>query len=121
MTQFYMLSVHTGDDEAREPMTDEQMRQGYQRVAGLEAEMKSAGAFVFSARLDPPDRAKVVRQARGRVRATDGPFAETKEHLGGFYLISAPDLDAALAWATKVTVAIDAPIEVRPLMGATMT
>ena len=47
---------------------------------------------------------------------TDGPFAETKEHMGGFYIVDAPDLDAALAWASKVTDAIDTPIEVRPFM-----
>jgi hypothetical protein len=117
MNQYYMLSVHSTDDEPPKPMTDEEMRQGHALVAGLEAEMKAAGAFVFSGRLDHPDRARVVRASRGRVRSTDGPFAETKEHLGGFYLITAPDAEAALEWASKVTQAIKVPIEVRPLAG----
>ena len=110
----YLLSVHSVDGEVREPMTEEAMRRGFAQVASLEAEMKSAGAFVMGARLDAPERAKVVRPSRGKVRSTDGPFAETKEHLGGFYIIKAADLDGALDWASKVTLAIDTPIEVRP-------
>jgi hypothetical protein len=121
MTQYYMLAVHSADEDVREPMTEEERRQGFERVASLEAEMKSAGALVFSGRLDHPDRAKVVRERKGRVHATDGPFAETKEHLGGFYLISAADLDSALAWASRVTTAIDVPIEVRPLAAGELT
>jgi hypothetical protein len=76
--------------------------------------MKSAGAWVFSGRLHEPDTATVVRMSGGEVVTTDGPFAESKEHLGGFYIIQATDLDAALAWASKVTAAIKVPIEVRP-------
>jgi hypothetical protein len=57
----------------------------------------------------------VVRIADGEVLTTDGPFAESKEHLGGFYIIEAGDLDVALAWASKVSRAVDTPIEVRPL------
>jgi hypothetical protein len=56
-----------------------------------------------------------VRPSDGEVLTTDGPFAESKEHLGGFYIIEAEDLDAALAWASKVTLAVRTPIEVRPL------
>jgi len=78
--------------------------------------MKSADALVFSGRLVEPESAKVVRVADGDVMSTDGPFAETKEHLGGFYIIEAPDLDAALGWATKTTAAVGAPIEVRPFL-----
>ncbi len=80
----------------------------------LEAEMKSAGALIFSGRLLEPDTATVVRMSGGEVLTTDGPFAESKEHLGGFYIIEAEDLDAAMAWASKVTAAIRHPIEVRP-------
>jgi hypothetical protein len=76
--------------------------------------MESAGAWVFSGRLHEPDTATVVRMSNGAVLTTDGPFVEAKEHLGGFYVIEAEDLDAALAWASKVTAAINAPIEVRP-------
>ena len=118
MTQ-YMLTVHTATAEPRESMTEEQQREGYARIAGLEAEMEAANAFVFSARLSQPAEAKVVRRrGPGRPTATDGPFAETKEHLGGFYLIEAPDIEAAVEWASRVSEAIDEPIEVRPLAGS---
>jgi hypothetical protein len=110
----YLLSVHTVEDEAREPMTEEEMQQSYKQVLLIEEEMKSAGAWVFSGRLHEPDTATVVRQSDGNVMTTDGPFAESKEHLGGFYIIEAEDLDTALAWASKVTEVINTPIEVRP-------
>ena len=114
----YMLAVHTADDGSGEPMTEEQQREGYAKVAALEAEMEAAGAFVLSARLSGPDEARVVRRGPGRPKSTDGPFAETKEHLGGFYLIEAPDLETATAWAGRVSEAIDEPIEVRQLAGS---
>ena len=76
--------------------------------------MKSAGAWVFGGRLHAPDTATVVRVSDGEVLTTDGPFAESKEHLGGFYIVEAEDLDDALAWASKVTLAVRTPIEVRP-------
>jgi hypothetical protein len=118
MTQ-YLLSVHGGNGKAPEPMTDEQLRRGYEQVGKLESEMKAARALVFVGRLHEPDHARVVRPSKGRVRTTDGPYAETKEHLGGFYIVEAPDLDAALDWASKVTLAINAPIEVRPFVDLT--
>ena len=114
MSQF-LLAVYSSD-EPREPMTAEEMQRGFALVEALEAEMRAADALVFSARLLDPARAKVVRPRRRMGRTTDGPYAETKEHLGGFYVLAAPDLDTALAWAQKVTDAIDTPIEVRPLM-----
>jgi hypothetical protein len=95
-------------------MTDEEMQQSYQHVSSLEAEMKSAGAWVFAGRLHDPATATVVRASGSEVLTTDGPFVESKEHLGGFYIIEAEDLDAALTWASKVSQAIKAPIEVRP-------
>jgi hypothetical protein len=110
----YMLSVHSVEGEVREPMAAEEMQHSWQQVGILEAEMKSTGAWVFSGRLHEADTATVVRVANGELLTTDGPFAEAREHLGGFYIINAEDLDAALAWASKVTRAIGAPIEVRP-------
>jgi hypothetical protein len=110
----YMLSVHSVEGEVREPMTTEEMQQSWQQVSIIEKEMKSTGAWYFSGRLHGPDTATVVRVSDGEVLTTDGPFAESKEHLGGFYIIEAADLDAALAWASKVTRAINAPIEVWP-------
>lgn len=114
----YMLSVHTATAGPGEPMTADQQREGFARIAGLEAEMEAAEAFVLSARLGQPSEAKVVRRGAGRPKSTDGPFAETKEHLGGFYLIEAPDVEAAVDWASRVSDAIGEPIEVRQLVGS---
>jgi hypothetical protein len=110
----YLLSVHTVEGEPREPMTDEEMQQSWVQISALNDELKSAGAWVFAGALHGPDTATVVRVSDGEVLTTDGPFAEAKEHLGGFYAIEAEDLDAALAWASKATVAVGKPIEVRP-------
>jgi hypothetical protein len=80
--------------------------------------MKSAGAWIFSGRLHEPDTATVVRMSGGEVVTTDGPFVESKEHLGGFYIIQAADLDAALVWASRAAAAVRKPIEVRPFAAA---
>jgi hypothetical protein len=111
----YLLSTHAVEGEPREPIADEQLRETYQRLATIEQEMNAGGAWVFSARLHGPETATVVRVAEGDVLTTDGPFVESKEHLAGFYIIEAEDLDAALSWAARVTEAINRPIEVRPL------
>ena len=113
MTQ-YLLSVHSVEGEARDPMTEEEMRQFMERVSVLEEEMKSTGAWLFGGALHEAETATVVRVSDGEVLTTDGPFAEAKEHLGGFYIIEAENLDAALAWASKTTAAVSKPIEVRP-------
>ena len=110
----YLLAVHSVEGEVREPMSQEEMQQSWKQVIALEKEIKSAGAWVFSGRLHESDTATVVRIANGQVLTTDGPFVESKEHLGGFYIIEAADLDAALAWASKVTAATKVPVEVRP-------
>jgi hypothetical protein len=112
----YLLSVHMAAGQVREPMSEEDMRRGFDKIDGLEREMRAENALVFSGRLSEPSEARVVRPSNGRVRAIDGPYAETKEQLGGFYIIEAGDLDAAVEWASKVTVAIDRPIEVRPFV-----
>jgi hypothetical protein len=113
----YLLSVHNVEGEVREPMTDEEMAQSHKQLGILEQEMKSAGAWVFSGRLHEPATSTVVRMSGGEVVTTDGPFVESREHLGGFYVIQAEDLDAALAWASRVIGAINVPIEVRPFVG----
>ena len=112
----YLLSVHSVDGEVREPMTDDAMKESFRQIGILEAEMKASGSWVFSGRLHGPDTATVVRISNGEVLTTDGPFAESKEHLGGFYIIEAQDLDAALALASKVTKVIKRPIEVWPFV-----
>jgi hypothetical protein len=110
----FLMSVHTVDGEAGAAMTGDEMQQFMARVGVLEEEMKSSGAWVSSGRLDDPGSAAVVRESGGKVLTTDGPFAESREHLGGFYIIEAADLDAALGWASRVTIAVRKPIEVRP-------
>jgi hypothetical protein len=82
-------------------------------VHALVRETKAAGAWVFNGGLTPPSSATVVRYSEGEPIFSDGPFAEAKEHIGGFIVIRAADLDAALAWATKLSQATTLPIEVR--------
>ena len=110
----YMFSVHSVAGGGVPEMTEEEMQQGWQNINILEDEMKSSGALVFSGRLLEPETATVVRMTGGELLTTDGPFVESKEHLGGFYIIEADDLDAALVWASKTTEAVGQPIEVRP-------
>src|SRR6266536_1553353 len=104
----YLLSVHRVEGEVGPAMSDEEMQQSWKQIQVLEEEMKSVGALVFSGRLTEP--ATAVRMSGGEVLTTDGPFAESKEHLGGFYIIEADDLDAALTWATKTVAVVGSPI-----------
>jgi hypothetical protein len=113
----YLLSTHTVEGEAREPRTEEEMQELGRRIETIERQMRSSGAWGFSGRLHEPGTATVVRVSDGGVLTTDGPFAESKEHLAGFYMIDAEDLDGALDWATRVSEAIGRPIEVRPFAG----
>ncbi|RIQ11797.1 YciI family protein [Jiangella rhizosphaerae] len=112
----YMLSVYEAEGAvAGAPATPEAMQAFLGRVIALEEEMDRAGAFVFGGALHGPDAATVVRGGTGLDKVTtDGPFVEAKEHIGGFYVIEADDLDAALAWAEKVVEATNHDIEVRP-------
>lgn len=111
MTQ-YMLSVYPTAEQQN--LTPGQIDQLYKEVDTFNAEVRAAGAWVFGGGLHPPATATVVRVQGADVITTDGPFAETKEQLGGFWILRAPDLDAALAWASKATRACGAPVEVRP-------
>ena len=111
----YLLSTWSVSDEAPgEPPSPEQMKVFMQRVIDLEAEMDASGTFLFGGGLHGPDASTVVTAAEGDALITDGPFAESKEHIAGFYVIEANDLDDALAWGNKVSAAIGRPIEVRP-------
>jgi hypothetical protein len=109
----YLLAVHLVEGEPVPPEAETQRR--YQAVDAFNDELRSAGAWVFAGGLHPPETATVVRTQGGKVVTTDGPFAETKEQLGGFWIVMAPDLDAALAWAAKGSEACGGPVEVRPL------
>ena len=111
MTQ-YLLSVHMVEGQP-EPSADE-MAQMFKDVDLVNEEIKAAGAWVFAGGLHPAESATVVSEKGGEVVTTDGPYAESKEQLGGFWVIKADDLDAALAWARKATVACRGAVEVRP-------
>jgi hypothetical protein len=114
----YLLSLHTTEGGGGESMTDAERQQSWKEIQALNEELKSRGAWVFGGALHEPDTATVVRVAGGDVLTTDGPFAESKDHLGGFYIIEAADLDAALGWASKTAAAVRKPIEVRPFRAA---
>jgi hypothetical protein len=107
-----MMSVYGTDDEVLpEPDVIAQM---YQDVDAYNETLKAQGAWVFGGGLHPADTATVVKIEDGDVLLTDGPFVEAKEKLGGFWIIEAADLDAAVALASKASVACRAPVEVRP-------
>ena len=108
----YLLSV--SHDWDAPPPPAEEMQKAFDAVDAFNAEVRSAGAWVFAGGLTPPSTATVVRVEKGEVLLTDGPYVETKEQLGGFWVIEAADLDEALAWAQKATVACANPVEVRP-------
>ena len=112
MTQ-YLLAVH-GDEAEFAAISPEDTQRMYKQVDVFNEELKAAGAWVFAGGLRPSSTATVVRTADGKVVTTDGPYLETKEQLGGFWIIEAADLDAALAWAGKGSQACMAPVEVRP-------
>ncbi len=111
----YLLSTYAVEEGVPgAPRTPDEIQGFMERVAALEAEMDQSGAFVFGGALHGPDASTVVRLDGAEVIMTDGPFVEAKEHIAGFYIIDADDLDGALVWARKVVAAIQHPIEVRP-------
>lgn len=111
----YLLSVYF---DYNAPLPDEaEMAQIYKEVDVVNEEIKAAGAWVFGGGLHPASTATVVRANDGDVLTTDGPYVDLKESLGGFWVIQADDLDAALAWAEKVVEATNHDIEVRPFRG----
>jgi hypothetical protein len=107
----YLLSVYQPDGGAPAPEVLEEISRD---LDALNQELKAAGAWVFAGGLHSPSTATVVRLQDGEVLTTDGPFAEGKEHLGGFTIVKAPDLDSALEWGRKLTRATTLPVEVRP-------
>jgi hypothetical protein len=113
MTQ-YLVAIHHPDDYDGS-LEDDAM---HRDIRALNLEMKAAGVRIFVGGLEhPPSRAKSLRaQPDGKVLITDGPYLETKEHVGGFWVLEAPDLDEALAWGRKAAVACRAPVEVRAFL-----
>lgn len=108
----YLLSVYYV--EGQEAPSDDVVKEMYADVDTLNTKMQDKGAWVFAGGLHTPDTATVVRSDNGEVLVTDGPFAEAKEQIGGFWVIEAKDLDEALDWAGQATVACQGPVEVRP-------
>jgi len=110
----YLLSLYQPDGPAPSAEVLEPIMRD---LGALEQELRDTGAFVFSAGLCPPGSATVVRVRDGDTMLTDGPFTEGKEHVGGFTVIRAADLDAALAWAERMAAITTLPVEVRPFQG----
>jgi hypothetical protein len=110
----YLLSIYQPDGEAPPPEVLEPIMRD---LDALNEEMRAEGVRVFGAGLQPASTATVLRARGDDVLMTDGPFAEAEEHLGGFTIVRAPDLDAALVWGRKLARALTLPIEVRPLHG----
>jgi hypothetical protein len=108
----YLISVYQPDTA---PPPSEVLGPIMERVAAWRGELEAAGAWVFTGGLQPPSTATVLRVRDGEAVVTDGPFTEGKEHLGGFTVIRAADLDEALAWSRRFCDITGLPVEVRPL------
>ena len=111
MTQ-YLMAVYMV--EGQEPPAPEAMEKAYRDVDAFNEKLQAKGHWVFAGGLHPVDTATVVRVNDGELLVTDGPFPESKEHLGGFWVVKAADLDEALALAREASVACQNPVEVRP-------
>lgn len=112
--QQYLLSVYQPDGDPPPPEVLDPIMRGIDAWRG---ELKAAGAWVFTAGLRPASTATVLRYSGGELITTDGPFTEGKEHVGGFTIVQAPDLDEAMDWAGKFTRITSLPVEVRPIQG----
>lgn len=111
MTQ-YLVAIHRPDGYDPAVAEDEAMSRD---IDALNAEMKAAGVRIFVGGLQPASAAMSLRaRPDGQVLVTGGPYLQTGEHVGGFWVLEAADLDAALAWGRKAAVACRAPVEVRP-------
>ena len=110
----YMLLIY-GDEKAWFNLPEAELQKGYQAYMDFTKDIMASGCMLAGSELKPTDTATTVRVKNGKTFTTDGPFAETKEQLGGYYLIDVPTLDDALAWAAKCPGSWDGSIEVRPL------
>ena len=111
----YMLLLYNAPLQPDE-LTPDLWKDAIRAHTDFTQKLKDAGAFVSSAPLEPVENAKTVRLRRRERLVTDGPFAETKETLGGYYLIEADSLDAAVEWAHELEPVADGSIEVRPIL-----
>lgn len=112
----YLLSVWH-EDEYEVDFSGDEMQRVVAQVDQFNKELEDKGAWVFGGGLHPASSATVVRASGTDVSMTDGPFAESKEQMGGFWVIEAADFDAALDWARKGAAACEGPVEVRPFQG----
>jgi hypothetical protein len=110
----YMLSLYV-DESSWPKMTEAQQQQGFAAYMAYTEALKQAGALKSSNRLQPIATATTVRTVDGKQQVLDGPYADTKEQLGGYYLIDVPDLDAALSWAARCPGSHHGIVEVRPI------
>ena len=113
MTQ-YLLSVWHETGYETVDFSGDEMQRVVAQVSAFNEQLQASGAWVFAGGLEPPATATSVRPHDGAVTVTDGPFAESKEVMGGFWVIEAADLDAALALARQAALACEGPVEVRP-------
>jgi hypothetical protein len=111
----YLMSVWHDGDYSDTDVNSEEMQRMFDQVGKYNDELQNAGAWVFGCGLAPASSATVVRATGGDVSMTDGPYAETKEQMGGFWVIEAADLDVALEWARKCAQACEGPVELRPM------
>jgi hypothetical protein len=111
----YAFTIYT-DEAQRENATPEQMQQMSQAYFELTQEMEQKGVLVAGDGLYPTSTATTVRVRDGERNVTDGPFAETKEQLGGFYVLDVKDLDEAIEWAAKIPTAQFGSVEIRPVL-----
>lgn len=114
----YILSVWHDDDYADNDFNDPDMQRLFGQVNAFNEKLTAAGSWVYGNGLKPASSATTFRYGDGQVSMTDGPFAESKEQMGGFWVIEAPDMDAALDWARQAAAACEGNIEVRPTEGA---
>jgi hypothetical protein len=110
----YLLTIYQPDGG---PPPPEVLEPVMRDIHALNQDLKAKGAWVFSGGLHAPSTATVVKLKDGELLMTDGPYLEGKEHVGGFWIIACPDLDAALEWANRAARAVTLPIEVRPFQG----
>ena len=111
----YMLLIY-GDEAARQKAPKEAMQQMFAAYGAYTQAMQKAGAYVAGDPLQASSTASTVRTNNGSTKVLNGPYAETKEQLGGYYIIDVADLDAALSWAAKCPGASVGTLEVRPIM-----
>lgn len=117
MAEFLLSVWHDEDYLVDFDVESDDIQRMFKQVEAFNQEVQAAGAWVFAGGLHPASSATVVRAHEGDVSMTDGPYAESKEQMGGFWVIDVPDLDTALDYARRGSAACEGPVEVRPFQG----